>query len=143
MKYLFIVFISLCTTTFLQAQIKPVLVNGTFEHVEKKLNLYTTPLDAGDMALTAMKDDAFLSMEYKQKADDNALMAFYSCSLLKKEEFLTEVKGNLILKTQSTNQQQITVEITEGTSSSGRKIKGKDIKSLGVLEQDIFNFIKK
>ncbi len=119
------------------------MVNGTFEHVEKKLNLYTTPLDAGDMALTAMKDDAFLSMEYKQKADDNALMAFYSCSLLKKEEFLTEVKGNLILKTQSTNQQQITVEITEGTSSSGRKIKGKDIKSLGVLEQDIFNFIKK
>lgn len=143
MKHFFIVFICLYTAATLQAQVKPVLVNDTFERVEEKLNLYTTPLDAGDMALTAMKDEAFLSMEYKQKAEDNALMTFYSCSLLKKDEFLTEVKGNLILKTQKTNQQQITVEITEGTSSSGKKIKGKAIKSLGILEQDIFNFIKK
>jgi|GEM_PF-5300940 len=130
-------------TSCMQAQENPLGIHDTFNHVEEKLNMYPVPLDAGDEILTATKDDAYLSMEYKQKAEDNSLMEFYTCKSLKKEEFLTEVKGNLVLKSKTQKEQEITIEITEGTTSSGKKVNGKDIVSRGILEKDLYKFITK
>lgn len=126
-----------------QAQEKSLWIHDSFDRVEEKLNMYPVPLDAGDEILTASKDESSLTMEYKQKSADNSLMEFYTCKLLKKGEFLTEVKGNLILKSKSENEQGISIEISEGVTSTGKKVRGKDIVSRGVLEQDLHKFILK
>lgn len=130
-------------TACVQAQEKSLWIHDSFDRVEEKLNMYPVPLDAGDVILTATKDESSFTMEYKQKAADSSLMEFYSCKSLKKGEFLTEVKGNLILKSKTQNEQGIAVEIMEGITSTGRKINGKDILSSGVLEKDLYRFITK
>lgn len=143
MKFNLLFLFMCCTVLTAQAQEKPLLIYDTFTHVEEKLQMYTPPMDAADEMLTAMKDGDFLSMEYKQKADDNSLMEFYVCKVLKKGEVLAEVKGNLVLKGKSKQEQEVKIEITEGISSNGKIINGKDIISSGVLEQDVYKFIKK
>lgn len=130
-------------SAWMQAQENPLWIHDSFDHVEEKLNIYPVPLDAGDEILTASKDESSLTMEYKQKSADSSLMEFYTCKSLKKGEFLTEVKGNLILKSKSENEQGISIEISEGVTSTGKKVGGKDIASRGVLEQDLHKFILK
>lgn len=143
MQLKLITIIVFCLGNMVQAQQKTFSVNDSFNHVEEKLNMYTTPFDAGDMLLMATKDDGFLSIEYKQNSEDNSLMKFYTCKILQKNEFLTEVKGNLILKSKTEKEQEISIEILEATTSNGSRIEGKDIESLGILEQDLYQFIKK
>lgn len=126
-----------------QAQESPLWIHDSFDRVEEKLNMYPVPLDAGDELLTASKDESSLTMEYKQKATDSSLMEFYTCKSLEKGAFLTEVKGSLILKRKSQNEQGIAIEILGGVTSSGKKVSGKDISSRGVLEQDLYKFIRK